>query len=138
MQRQKVKSRKRSWMPNGKIDCKVKGSLLCTLRLNFRFLTFRISFISRIPPPLPFKHIPINPHWLDAAWIIRFRAIDQIADRINFQRIIRRSFQRHFVRLAPRIVVFQPPTKMTRRDDDRHPVMQRRNRRVRRPRDDGK
>ena len=65
-------------------------------------------------------------------------AIHQIADRINFQRVIGRTLQRHFVRLAARVVVFQPPAEMTWRDDDRHPVMQRRNRRVRRPRDDGK
>ena len=42
-----------------------------------------------------------------------------------------------FGKNAARVVVFQPPAKMTRRDDDRHPVVQRRNGRIRRPRDDG-
>ena len=91
-----------------------------------------------ISPPLPLEKAPVNPHRLDAARIIRFRAVHQVADGVNFQRIIRRSLQRHFVRLAARVVVFQPPAEMTLRDDDRHPVVQRRNRLVRRLRDDGK
>jgi hypothetical protein len=36
-------------------------------------------FQLRIVPPLPFKHIPFNPHRLDAPRIIRLRAVHQVA-----------------------------------------------------------
>jgi len=68
---------------------------------------------------LPLKKIAVNSHRLNAARIVQLGTIHQITDWINFQRIIRRSLKRHFVRLAARVVVFQPPAEMTRRDDDR-------------------
>ena len=43
-----------------------------------------------ITPPLPFKHIAVNPHRLNAARLIRFGAINQIADGINLHGIIQR------------------------------------------------
>ena len=94
--------------------------------------------MSSVSPPLPLEHIPVNSHRLNAARVIGLGAVHQIADGINFQRVVGRAFQRHFMRLAARVVVFQPPAEMTRRNDDRHPVVQWRNRVVRRPRDDGK
>jgi len=59
----------------------------------------KTHFRSLITPPLPLEKIPVNPHRLDAARIIRFH----------------------------------PPTEMKRLDEDLHPVVQRRNGRVRRP-----
>ena len=35
-----------------------------------------------IPPPLPLEKVPVNRHRLDAARIIRFRAIDQVAESL--------------------------------------------------------
>ena len=44
---------------------------------------------SAVTPPLPFKHIPVNPHRLDAARIIRLRTVHQVVGRINLQRSIK-------------------------------------------------
>src|ERR1035437_5906936 len=86
------------------------------------------SFASPVAPPLPLEKIPVNPHRLNAARVVRLGAVHQFADGINFQWVVGRPLQRHFVRLTARVVVFQPPAVMTWRDDDRHPVVQRRNR----------
>ena len=37
-------------------------------------------FLETFTPPLPLEKVPVNPHRLDAARIIRFWAIHQIAD----------------------------------------------------------
>jgi len=57
-----------------------------------------------------------------------------VADGINLQRLLQWMPQRHLVGFTARVIVFQPPAIMIRRYDDRHPVMQRCNGRVRRPR----
>ena len=90
------------------------------------------------PPPLPLEKVPVDPHRLKAARIVRFRAVYQVADRINLHRPLQRMPDCHLVTVVPCIVVLQPPAKMIGRCDDRHPFMQRRNRRVRRPCDEGK
>jgi hypothetical protein len=86
---------------------------------------------------LPLKKVPVNPHRLDAARIIRLGAVHQIADGINFQRLIQRKIHRQLMRFTARVIVFQSPFKMIRSDEYRHPVVQRRNGRIRSPRDDG-
>jgi hypothetical protein len=50
-----------------------------------------------ITPPLPLEKVSVNPHRLDAARIVRFRAVAQVADEIYLQRFIRHSLQRHSV-----------------------------------------
>jgi hypothetical protein len=49
-----------------------------------------------------------------AARVIRFRAVDQIADGINLQRLIQRKIHRHLVRFVVRVIVFQPPPEISR------------------------
>ena len=78
--------------------------------------------LSFIPPPLPLEKVPVKPHRLDAARIIRFRAVHQVADRINLQRLLQRMPQRHLVRFTAPVVVLEPPAIMIFRDDYRHLV----------------
>ena len=104
----------------------------------FCHISHRNTQPSPIAPPLTLEKVPVNRHRLDAARIVRFRAVHQVAHRINLQQLFQRMPQRHLVRFTALAIVLQPPAKMIRRHDDRHPVMQRRNGRVRRPRDDGK
>lgn len=66
---------------------------------------------SRTAPPLTFKHIPVNPHPLKAVRGIRLGAVHQLADGKNFQRIVGRSLQCHFVRLAARASSFGRQSK---------------------------
>jgi hypothetical protein len=66
---------------------------------------------------LPLKKVPVNPHRLDAARIIRLRAVHQIADGVNLQRLIQRTPQRQLVAVITRIIVFQPPVIMPRLED---------------------
>jgi len=49
------------------------------------------------PPPLPLEKVPVNRHRLDAMRVIRLRAVDQVADRINLQWFFQRMPQRHLV-----------------------------------------
>jgi len=92
---------------------------------------------SPISPPLPLEHVPVNPNRRNASRVIRLWTVDERADRINLERFIRRKLHRLLVNFTSRIVRFQPPIVMIRRDDDRHPVMQRRNRLISGPGDDG-
>jgi hypothetical protein len=48
-------------------------------------------------PTIAARKIPVKPHRLDAARIIRFRAVHQVADRINLQRLLQRMPQRQLV-----------------------------------------
>jgi len=41
----------------------------------FRLPLFQISAFPLIAPPLPLEKVPVNSHRLDAAWVIRFRAV---------------------------------------------------------------
>jgi len=45
----------------------------------------QFQLLAVISSQLPFKYVPVNPRRLNAAPIFRFRAVDQMADRINFQ-----------------------------------------------------
>ena len=44
-----------------------------------------------IAPPRFFKQIPVNLRWLDTTRIICLWTIDEITDRINFQRFLQRA-----------------------------------------------
>src|ERR1022692_4116651 len=66
-----------------------------------------------IAPPLPLEKIPVDPHRLDAARILRFRAVHQVANRINLQRLIQRMPHRHLVRFTVPVVVLHPPVEMS-------------------------
>ena len=54
--------------------------------MNYAFVDRRLP----ISPPLPLEKVPVNPHRLDAARIIRLGAVHQVADRINLQRLLQR------------------------------------------------
>ena len=69
---------------------------------------------SAISPPLPLKHIPLNPDRLDAAHIVRFRAVHQVVDRINLQWHIQRTPQHQLVHFTARVVIFQPQPEIFR------------------------
>jgi len=75
------------------------------------------------PYTIAAKKVAANLHRLDAARIIRFRAIHQIAYGINLDRCILWKIHRRLVHFAPGIIVFQPRVKMSWLNDDRHPVM---------------
>jgi anaerobic glycerol-3-phosphate dehydrogenase len=65
--------------------------------LSERVLDFDILHIA---PPLPLEKVPVNRHRLNTPRIIHFRAVHQVADRINLQRLLQRMPQRQLVRFT--------------------------------------